>query len=955
MIPVWPWNGLKQGNNAAAAMAWQYSVKTTWATALAWTLAVCGSLAWDIQHERARIMQQAHAEARANYDKDITFRRWASAQGGVYVPRATLQTLAPGSIPPPRVDVETTDGRKFTLLEPDVMVQQLMQRYALESGIRGRMTGLRQINPANAPDAWEKAQLESFTKGEREEVWDTTKIDGRPFLRYLHALFMAPECEKCHGGLGYKPGEMRGAIGVNLPLDKYLQSIRAASINLGLSHVGIWLLGLFGIFRAGQQMGRRFQERQALVDAFKASEERFNLAVQGAQDGVWDTDLVSGNTYHSPRMSEMLGYAPNELPSKVEEWKVLVHPEDYAKATAALQAHVRGETPRYEAVMRIRAKDRSWHWILTRGQAIRDAANNALRILGTHTDITERKAMEEQLYAEKERAQVTLSSIADAVITTDTEGNVTFMNPVAETLTGWGMDKAQGMPVETVAMVMDEETRAPMAHPVSQCRSQGKVVGLPADAYLLKRDGGEIAIQVSAAPILDQEGHLKGVVMVFHDVTQSRSLARQMSWQIKHDALTGLISRREFERRLDELVQDAQAGGVSHALLYMDLDNFKIVNDTCGHVAGDELLKQLAFLLAEQMRKNDTLARLGGDEFGALLENCPLEKTQLIAEKLLRTVGDFRFVWGNRSFDVGVSIGVVMIDAATANATEALSAADIACYAAKEEGRNRVHVYLEDGAERHRQQREMFLAGDLRAAIEGKRFVLFAQEIRSLKGKPGRYFEVLMRMQNEHGELMSPGAFVPAAERFGLMKDIDRWVVGQTLAMLGVAGEEAADIRLAINLSGLSLQDPEMPGFIKQALAQSGVDPARLTFEITETAAVAQLSTGVRFMRECESSGCRFALDDFGSGMSSFAYLKALPVQVLKIDGAFVRDLLSDRADRAFVEAIHNVARTLGMETVAEFAETPELIAALEEIGVDYAQGYAVAKPRALEMILAGV
>ena len=936
-------------------MSWQYSSRLAWAAAAVWTLAVGGSLAWNVVHERERIMQQAYAEARANYNKDITFRRWATVHGGVYVPLTETQKSVPWLSHVPGRDVETTDGRKLTLLNPASMLRQMMDRYTAEYGIRGRITGLRQLNPGNAPDAWEKTQLDAFVQGKKQEVWAMADMDGRPHLRYLHAMYMEPGCEKCHEILGYKLGDMRGAIGVNLPLDGYLKAIDAALLNLGWSHTGIWLLGLFGIVWSGRQLGRRIHESQVLTDALQASDERFNLAVLGAQDGVWDRDLVSGNVYHSPRMSEMLGYAPGEVPSTLAAWKALSHPDDYAKVMEVMQAHLEGKTPRYEAVVRIRGKDRAWRWILSRGQALRDKDGKAVRVSGTHTDITERKKMEEQLYAEKERALVTLSSIGDAVLTTDAEGNVTFMNAVAERMTGWTVAEAMGLPVEAIVMVMDEETQEPAPHPVTQCRTLGHVVNMEATSYLLSRRGEEVSIQDSAAPIRDQAGVLMGVVMVFHDVTHSRSLARQMSWQVEHDALTGLISRREFERRLGVLVDKAQTGSMEHALLYMDLDNFKIVNDVCGHLAGDELLKQLSFILSEQMRKNDTLARLGGDEFGALLENCPLDRAQAIAAKLLHTVSDFRFVWGSRGFDIGVSIGVVVVGPATASAAEVLSAADVACYSAKEAGRNRVHVYEEASAESNQRQSDFFLAGDLREAIKARRFVLFAQEIRSLKGKPGRNYEVLVRMQDTFGKLVPPDAFIPVAERYGLMQEIDRMLVESALAALGAAGPEMADVSLAINLSGLSFQDPEMPGMIRALIQESGVDPTRLTFEITETAAVAHLASGVRFMRELETTGCRFALDDFGSGMSSFAYLKALPVHVLKIDGAFVRDLLTDTADRAFVEAIQSVARTMGKETVAEYAETPELIAALAEIGVDYVQGYGIGKPRPLEMILAGV
>jgi len=438
---------------------------------------------------------------------------------------------------------------------------------------------------------------------------------------------------------------------------------------------------------------------------------------------------------------------------------------------------------------------------------------------------------------------------------------------------------------------------------------------------LISRLGNELAIDDSVAPIHDSEGGLMGMVMVFQDVSKTRELTRQMHWQITHDSLTGLVSRREFEHRLEASIEAGHADGQEHAVLYLDLDNFKIVNDTCGHLVGDELLKQLAFLLSEQMRRNDTLARLGGDEFGALLERCPLDKAMEIAEKLRQIVSEFRFSWGGKTFDVGVSIGLVMVGPDTASLTEVLSMADVACYAAKEAGRNRVYVYTAEDQKGQTWRREMLLAMDIRSALDAGRFVLFGQELKALRGQPGRKIEVLVRMQNAQGDLIPPGAFIPAAERYNIMPTIDRWVVEKSLAALGEAGRKAEDVHLAINLSGLCFREVEMPEWLGRIIHDSGVAPSRITFEITETAAIAQMALGVRFMRDLKEMGCRFALDDFGSGMSSFAYLKALPVDVLKIDGAFVRDLATDHVDRAFVEAIVRVAKVLGMQTVAEYAE----------------------------------
>ncbi len=794
-----------------------------WWQAAVWTAVVGASLAWNIRNERVQVLDQAYAEARANYNKDITFRRWGTSHGGVYVPVTETQKSVPWLAHVPGRDVTTLDGRQLTLLNPASMVRQMMDRYAKDYGIRGRITGLRQLNPSNAPDDWEKRQLEAFAHGDRHETWQVADIDGKPFLRYLRAMYMEPGCDKCHGILGYKTGELRGATGVNLPLEGYYAVIDKAIFDLSLTHGGIWLLGLAGIGWFGRDHVRRMLERQRLVDA---------------------------------------------------------------------------------------------------------------------------------LHDEKEHLQVTLASIGDAVLTTDADGRITFMNGVAEALTGWSLKQASGQLVEKVVVLINEETREPVPSPVERCRKEGVVVGLANHTILVSRNGDELAIDDSAAPIRDAQGALIGVVMVFHDVSAAREMSRKISWQATHDSLTGLISRNEFECRLRRLAETQVERGVSHALLYLDLDNFKIVNDTCGHLAGDEMLKQVTFLLAEHMRKNDTLARLGGDEFGVLLENCPLGKAKEIAEKLLVTIAEHRFAWGGKTFDMGMSIGLTTVVPGEVTAAEALSAADVACYAAKEDGRNRVHAYDADNADSLSRHRELHIASDIRAAIEAGRFVLYAQPILATNGKGERRFEILVRMLDTNGELVPPGAFIPAAERFGLMPSVDRWVVAKVLSELRTLGEDGDGIGVSINLSGLCFRDTDFAAWLSERISESGVSPARLTFEVTETAAIMHLTMGVRFMRELRAIGCRFALDDFGSGMSSFAYLKALPVDELKIDGAFVRDVLDDPADRAFVEAIHKVAATLGMETVAEFTETLDIAQALREIGVDYVQGYAIGRPARLEEAL---
>jgi len=937
------------------------SLRNGWIAAAVWSGVVALSLARNVHHEREQMMETARAEAVANFNKDLVFRLWGTQHGGVYVPITAAQQPVPWMAHLADRDVTTTTGQHLTLLNPASMLRQVMDRYGREYGVKGRITGLRQINPENAPDAWEKAQLLAFQRGERHEAWAVRDVGEQPHLRYIRAMYMEPGCDKCHAYLGYKTGDIRGGIGVSVPLAAYLRRYDATWLNLGLSHGAIWLLGLAGIAGVSRRANREAIERQELTEALRTSQQRFELAAAGANDGLWDMDLVSGTMVHTPRMAEMLGYTSAELPASMEAWRAQLHPDDYERAMAALQAHVRGETARYQVEFRAHAKDGAWRWIRSRGRAVRDASGRALRVVGVHTDITDFKSLEARLHFEKERALVTLGSIGEAVLSTDAEGNITFMNSVAEQLTGWRFDEAEGVPAEAVAALYEEATRTPLESPILRACREDLTVRLSDHVMMIDRNGREVAVDESAAPVRDREGRLLGAVMVLRDVTRSREMTRQMSWQLTHDALTGLASRREFERQLQRFVDDARSNDSVHALLYLDLDQFKIVNDTSGHLAGDELLKQLTFLLSDQMRRSDVLARLGGDEFAALLEDCQLPKALEIAEKLRVTVGEFRFAWQGKTFSVGASIGVAMIGAETVGVEAALAAADMACYAAKEAGRNRVHVYQPADAEAGGSLGEMQLVTAVQTALARDGFVLFAHEILPLAPPPdsttqGRYFEVLVRMVDVHGTLLMPGAWISAAERYGLMPEMDRWVLRRSFELLAGACGEMRQATLFINLSALSLREEAgMQTYILQQARELGIEPARICFEITETAAVAHLAAGVQFMRDLRQHGFRFALDDFGSGMSSFAYLKTLPVDFLKIDGAFVRDMAHDPVDRAFVETIHRIGRLMGKQTIAEFVENEALLALAREIGLDYAQGDAAGEHRPLDALLAGI
>ena len=559
------------------------------------------------------------------------------------------------------------------------------------------------------------------------------------------------------------------------------------------------------------------------------------------------------------------------------------------------------------------------------------------------------------LFRQKEMAEITLNSIGDAVITTDAEGRVENLNPVAEEMTGWSNAEAHGHKVSEVFHIVNGLSREPEPNPIEACLRNRCVVGLGTNTVLVRRDGAEFVIEDSAAPILDRNGNIVGAVMVFYDVSLMHRIPHLLSYHAAHDALTGLINRREFERRLSELLVQAKHTHQQHALAYLDLDQFKLVNDTCGHAVGDRLLCQITFLLKEKVRDADTLARLGGDEFGLLLENCPLERAQQITQELLETVKDFRFVWQGHSFDIGVSIGLVPITEDSVTPAEVLSEADAACFTAKEKGRNRVQVYQPGDMEMARRHGEMQWVSRLHKAMDENRFRLHCQTIAPLNGDLAKHGEVLLRLEDEDGNLVPPMAFLPAAERYNLMPAIDRWVIGAALTAIGEYLRQQQDPRRLmcnINLSGASLGEPGLQSYIDEQLALHQVPPDTICFEITESVAIANLERAATFMHAMRQKGCRFALDDFGSGLSSFAYLKTLPVDYLKIDGVFVKDVAHDPVARAMVQAIHTVGHVMGIKTVAEYVENDRILAALREIGVDYAQGYGIAHPRPMEECL---
>jgi diguanylate cyclase (GGDEF)-like protein/PAS domain S-box-containing protein len=680
--------------------------------------------------------------------------------------------------------------------------------------------------------------------------------------------------------------------------------------------------------------------------------EREHLLELTVNDGTWDFDAKNNRVEYSPRWKRMMGYDDADLARNAPDWRRIVHVDDYARLQARLRDHLAGRTEIFENTHRMRRKDGEWRWVTCRAKALLDDHGRLRRLVGVETDITEQKVYEEALFREKESAQITLQSIGDGVVTTDHEGTVEYINPVAEELTGWNVDDAGGRHVDDIFRGFHEETCEPLENPVMSSIKRNRAVKSVRPSLLIRRDGNELYIESTASPIRNDRGDVTGGVLVFHDVSESRELNRRLSYHASHDLLTGLVNRREFESRLERSLKSAKARETSYALLYLDLDQFKIINDSCGHGAGDMLLTQLGALLKAKIRWRDTLARLGGDEFGLLLEACSTEEAMRTAEMLREAIKDYKFSWDDRTFRLSASVGVVPITGDDDNVATLITAGDSACQAAKEAGRNRIHTFKQNDIDLMRRRREMQWAARINNALEDDRFELYRMTIQPLQvEEAGSHYEILLRMRDEQGGLVSPDLFIAAAERYGLISNIDRWVVEHAFRWLVSEADERERLALcSINLSGASLADNEFLPFVIRQFQRSGLDASKICFEITETAAIASFAQASRFINALKELGCKFALDDFGTGLSSFGYLKHFPVDYLKIDGSFVKEILHDPIDREMVRSINEIGHLTGKKVIAEWAENQEIITMLRGMGVDYAQGYGISEPKRVIM-----
>ncbi len=777
--------------------------------ALLWTLVLALSLAWNLHRSESQAMETAYAEARANLNKDISLRRWGTEHGGVYVPITETQQSVPWLSHIPDRDVTTEDGQQLTLLNPASMLRQMMDRYAEQYGIRGRIIGLRQLNPGNAPDDWERAQLEAFARGEKTEVWSVADLDGVPHLRYLRAMFMEPGCDKCHAILGYKTGDMRGATGLNLPLTPYYQRIAEARVDLCLSHGLIWLLGLGGIGWAWQQVRRRDRERLAAEEALR---------------------LYANVFEHS----------------------------------------------------------------------------------------------------------------GEAILITDRENRIVAINQALTHYTGFEIDDLRGQNPRVLASghTPPETYQALWAAVHSTGFWQGEL-------WDRRKDGGAYPKWAAISVIRDAAGEVTHHIASFTDISERKAAEARIDYLAHHDPLTGLFNRFNLENRLSQAILQARRDNTVLAVMFIDMDRFKVINDTLGHHAGDQLLVEVARRLERCVRESDIVARLGGDEFVVVLTGLAegMDAAPL-AEKILRALAAEYAVAGHHLHSAA-SIGISVFTAGGEDGEDGetlMKHADTAMYHAKDQGRNNYQFFTArmNAAASER----MLLERDLRAALAGGQFMLYYQPKVNAADGALRGVEALVRWNHPQQGLIPPLRFIPVAEETGMIEALGAWVLEEACRQLAAWRREGFDLGMAVNLSAQQLRSPQLIAEVASAMARHGLRSGDIELEITESVAMADPAHAIDQLRALRALGVDLAIDDFGTGYSSLAYLKLLPIQTLKLDRAFVRDIEDDTNDAAISAATLALAHSLGLRVVAEGVETTGQRDFLVAHQCDLLQGYLYGRPQ---------
>jgi diguanylate cyclase (GGDEF)-like protein/PAS domain S-box-containing protein len=706
---------------------------------------------------------------------------------------------------------------------------------------------------------------------------------------------------------------------------------------------------------AGELIGfakiiRDLTDRKQRDDELRASEQRFRNAMQYSAVGMALVGLDGRWLQVNRAVCDLFGYEADALTRMT--FQQITYPDDLEADLHFLADLLAGKIQSYRMEKRYIRKDGSTIWGMLAVSLVRNADGTPQHFISQIQDINHLKKVEAELHEQRDRLHVTLYSIGDGVITTDADGRVEFMNPVAELMTGWNLEEVRGQPHERIFQIVHAETGQPIESPVHACLIGERTFYLHDRSVLVRRDGECCDIQDSAAPIRAENGRVIGVILVFQDITDVRRMQRELEYSALHDALTGLPNRRMFETALAEALRASRDEGLEHALCFLDLDRFKIVNDTAGHAAGDMLLRMITQVLCQAVRQDDLVARLGGDEFAIILFDNPIDKSKQILAHALERIAALQFPWEGRIYNITASIGLTRILPISDSISTMMKEADVACYAAKRAGRSQLSVYAKDLSNVSKQHHEFMMVAELHGALTENRFRLHLQRIVATGTDTAQRYEVLVRMIDREGELISPDHFIEAAERHGLMPDIDRWVLQEVLTHRARALAAIPELKLSINLSAESLNDQKFLAYFLDQVERSPLRASSLTLEITETAMMNNLLTASAIVDKIRSLGCRIALDDFGIGLSSFSYLRTFQVDYLKIDGSFIRNMANNPVDLAIVKSINNIAHEIGAQTVAEFVEDDATLQRVREIGIDFAQGYGIAEPIDLDVLM---
>ncbi|THB70713.1 MAG: EAL domain-containing protein [Gammaproteobacteria bacterium] len=682
------------------------------------------------------------------------------------------------------------------------------------------------------------------------------------------------------------------------------------------------------------------------------------LSTYTSNDGFWSFNPGDKTAKFTHRWYAIMGIESPDNPSDSETsfnlWINNIFGDEREEFQQLLCGICKGNIDSFEHIHRVKHNSAGFIWVLAKGVSVESCDDNSPPyISGSITDITSIKESEEEINEERQKNLLTLNALNDAVITTDHNGSIRHMNPKAEKLTGWSVEEALGNHISEIYKIISELSKEQIESPVTKAIKLGQNIGLHSH-LLVPKIGEKISIEDSVTPIINADGETTGTVLVFRDISGARQLTRQISYQSSHDELTGLVNRREFERRLKLSIESARKKNTIHAMVYIDVDLFKVINDTCGHIAGDQLLREIAPVVEEESPQGDIVGRLGGDEFGILLRNSTAEQALMTCNRIRTTIEMQGFSWRGQNFIISLSMGIVLINNETENVSEVLRKADSACFVAKDSGRNKLHLYREDDIEIANRHGEMQWVSKLKDALDNDRFILYYQTIAPLNDgeSTGKHYEILLRLTDEEGKLVPPFIFLGAAERYNMITKIDYWVIKNTFKWLHEHPDHLEELSLcSINLSGSSLGDSGLLNHIETQFEKYRIPPEKICFEVTETMAVANTDVAKELIQSLREYGCRFALDDFGTGMASFEYLKNFPVDYLKIDGSFVKDMIEDPIDSAMVKSINDIGHVMGKKTIAEFVENDDIGAKLREIGVDFAQGYGIAKPTPLKDI----